>query len=407
MNRLIQGDVGCGKTIVAVLTAAITVGHKSQVAIMAPTEILAEQHFESFKEHFKNYNINCELLISNIKAKDKKQLYDNLSEGNIDIIVGTHALIQKNVKFKNLGLVIIDEQHRFGVDQRKGLQEKGNYPNILSMTATPIPRTLAFTIHGEMDISWINEMPKGRTPVITKLINIKNIDSVYNKMKKEMDNGYYCYLVYPLIEESDKLDLSDAKSAYEKLKQGIFKDYSLGFMHGKLPKTDKDNLMAKFNSGDIQCLISTTVIEVGIDNPNATIMVIENAERFGLTQLHQLRGRVGRSSLQSHCFLIHHKQTDISKKRLRIMEKTSDGFIISDEDLKLRGPGDFFGTKQHGYINTGLINFSQDREIITRCRKKAFDIIDKDSKLCLPKNQLIKQEFIENYKSMLEFINIG
>ena len=407
MNRLIQGDVGCGKTIVAVLTAAITVGHKSQVAIMAPTEILAEQHFESFKEHFKNYNINCELLISNIKAKDKKQLYDNLSEGNIDIIVGTHALIQKNVKFKNLGLVIIDEQHRFGVDQRKGLQEKGNYPNILSMTATPIPRTLAFTIHGEMDISWINEMPKGRTPVITKLINIKNINSVYNKMKKEMDNGYYCYLVYPLIEESDKLDLSDAKSAYEKLKQGIFKDYSLGFMHGKLPKTDKDNLMAKFNKGDIQCLISTTVIEVGIDNPNATIMVIENAERFGLTQLHQLRGRVGRSSLQSHCFLIHHKQTDISKKRLRIMEKTSDGFIISDEDLKLRGPGDFFGTKQHGYINTGLINFSQDREIITRCRKKAFDIIDKDSKLCLPKNQLIKQEFIENYKSMLEFINIG
>ena len=407
MNRLIQGDVGCGKTIVAVLTAAITVGHKSQVAIMAPTEILAEQHFESFKEHFKNYNVNCELLISNIKAKDKKQLYDNLSKGNIDIIVGTHALIQKNVHFRNLGLVIIDEQHRFGVDQRKGLQEKGKYPNILSMTATPIPRTLAFTIHGEMDISWINEMPKGRTPVITKLINIKNINSVYSKMKKEMDYGYYCYLVYPLIEESDKLDLSDAKSAYEKLKKGVFKDYSLGFMHGKLSKTDKDSLMTKFNNGDIQCLISTTVIEVGIDNPNATIMVIENAERFGLTQLHQLRGRVGRSSLQSHCFLIHHKQTDISKKRLRIMEKTSDGFIISDEDLKLRGPGDFFGTKQHGYINTGLINFSQDREIITRCRKKAFDIIDKDSKLCLSENQLIKQEFIENYKSMLEFINIG
>ena len=407
MNRLIQGDVGCGKTIVAVLAAAIVVGNQSQVAIMAPTEILAEQHFHSFHEYFQKYDINCELLISNIKAKEKKQLYDNLSNGDIDIIVGTHALIQKNVKFKNLGLAIIDEQHRFGVDQRKGLQDKGNYPNILSMTATPIPRTLAFTIHGEMDISWINEMPHGRTPIITKLVYNKNINSVYEKMKIEMDKGHYCYIVYPLIEESDKMDLSDAKSAYEELDKTIFKDYLLGFMHGKLSKKEKDDLMSKFNIGKIQCLISTTVIEVGIDNPNSTIMVIENAERFGLTQLHQLRGRVGRSSLQSHCFLIQHKQTDISKKRLQIMEKTSDGFIISDEDLKLRGPGDFFGTKQHGYINTGLINFSQDREIITQCRKKAFDIIDKDNKLSLPKNQLIKKEFIDNYKSMLEFINIG
>ena len=407
MNRLIQGDVGCGKTIVAVLTAAIVVGNKSQVAIMAPTEILAEQHFDSFYQHFKNYDINCELLISNIKAKKKKELYTNLANGNIDIIVGTHALIQKNVKFKELGLVVIDEQHRFGVDQRKGLQDKGNYPNILSMTATPIPRTLAFTIHGEMDISWINEMPKGRTKINTKLIYKNNINTVYDNMKKEMDKGHYCYIVYPLIEESDKMDLSDAKSAYEKLNKTIFNEYSLGFMHGKLPKEDKNHLMSEFNSGGIQCLISTTVIEVGIDNPNATIMVIENAERFGLTQLHQLRGRVGRSSLQSYCYLIQHKQTEISKRRLQIMEKTSDGFIISDEDLKLRGPGDFFGTKQHGYINTGLINFSQDREIITQCRKKAFDIIDEDSKLSLQKNKLIKKEFIENYKSMLEFINIG
>ena len=407
MNRLIQGDVGCGKTIVAVLTASIVVGHKSQVAIMAPTEILAEQHFDSFNQHFKKYNINCELLISNIKTKEKKQLYDNLSKGNIDIIVGTHALIQKNVIFKELGLIIIDEQHRFGVDQRKNLQEKGDYPNILSMTATPIPRTLAFTIHGEMDISWINEMPQGRTPIITQLMYKNNINSVYDRIKEEMDKGYYCYIVYPLIEESDKLDLSDAKSAYEKLNKTIFKDYSLGFMHGKLSKKDKDTLMSKFSLGEIQCLISTTVIEVGIDNPNATIMVIENAERFGLTQLHQLRGRVGRSSLQSYCYLIQHKETEISKKRLQIMEKTSDGFIISDEDLKLRGPGDFFGTKQHGYINLGLINFSQDREIISQCRKKAFDIIDEDNKLSLPKNQLIKKEFIENYKSMLEFINIG
>jgi len=407
MNRLIQGDVGCGKTIVAVLTTAIVVGGKSQVAIMAPTEILAEQHFHSFKKHFEDCDINCELLISNIKSKEKNNLYKKLSDGEIDIIVGTHALIQKSVKFKDLGLIIIDEQHRFGVDQRKSLQDKGDYPNILSMTATPIPRTLAFTIHGEMDISWIDEMPKGRAPIITEIIYKNNIDSVFDQMKKEMDIGHYCYMVFPLIEESDKMDLNDAKSAYENLKKTILKKYSLGFMHGKLTKEDKNKLMQDFNSGKIQCLISTTVIEVGIDNPNATIMVIQNAERFGLTQLHQLRGRVGRSSLQSYCYLIQYNQTDISKKRLQIMEKTCDGFIISDEDLKLRGPGDFFGTKQHGYINMGLINFNQDREIIVQCRKKAFDIIDNDNKLSLVKNQLIKKEFIENYKSMLEFINIG
>ena len=407
MNRLIQGDVGCGKTIIAVLTASIVVGHNSQVAIMAPTEILAEQHFYSFQQYFKEYNITCELLISNIKSKEKNKVYKELANGNIDIIIGTHALIQKNVQFKELGLVIIDEQHRFGVDQRKGLQDKGHYPNILAMTATPIPRTLAFTIHGEMDISWINEMPHGRSPINTKIINKKDIDLVYNKIKEEMDKGHYCYIVYPLIEESDKMDLSDAKSGYEKLQKTILKDYSLGFMHGKLSKDEKDVLMQNFNDGIIQCLISTTVIEVGIDNSKATVMVIENAERFGLTQLHQLRGRVGRSSLQSHCYLVQYKQTEISKKRLKIMENNTDGFIISDEDLKLRGPGDFFGTKQHGYINTGLINFSRDREIIIQCRKKAFDIINEDSQLCLPKNQLIKKEFIENYKSMLKFINIG
>ena len=407
MNRLIQGDVGCGKTIVAALTAAIVVGNNAQVAIMAPTEILAEQHYNSFIKHFEKYDIRCELLISNIKTKEKNILYDDLKNGKINIIVGTHALIQSKVSFKDLGLIIIDEQHRFGVDQRKGLMEKGENPNVLSMTATPIPRTLAFTIHGDMDISWIDEMPKNRAPIKTSLVFKKNIDLVYTKMKEEMDKGHYCYVVYPLIEESDKMDLKDAKSGYEKLKDKFFKNYNLGFMHGRLSKDEKNELMNKFTSGEIQCLISTTVIEVGIDHPKATIMVIENAERFGLTQLHQLRGRVGRSSLKSFCYLIERKQTINSEKRLKVMEQTSDGFLISDEDLKLRGPGDFFGTKQHGYINTGIINFSQDREIINRCRKKAFDIIDEDPKLCLPKNMQIKKEFMKNYKNMLEFINIG
>ena len=406
MNRLIQGDVGCGKTIVAALTAAIVVGHDAQVAIMAPTEILAEQHFNSFIKHFEKYNVRCDLLISNIKSKEKNNLYEDLSNGGINIIVGTHALIQSKVAFKNLGLVIIDEQHRFGVDQRKGLMNKGKNPNVLSMTATPIPRTLAFTIHGDMDISWIDEMPSNRATIKTNLIYKNNIELVYSKMKIEMDKGHFCYVVYPLIEESDKMDLQDAQTGYEKLKK-IFKNYSLGFMHGKLIKDEKNELMKKFIKGDIQCLISTTVIEVGIDHPKATVMVIENAERFGLTQLHQLRGRVGRSSLASFCYLIERKKTINSEKRLKVMENTSDGFIISDEDLKLRGPGDFFGTKQHGYLNSGIINFSQDREIISRCRKKAFEIINEDPKLCLSKNEKIKKEFTENYKSMLEFINIG
>ena len=406
MNRLIQGDVGCGKTIVAVITAAIVVGHNSQIAIMAPTEILAEQHFNSFIKHFKNYDISCELLISNINKTDKNDIYKKLENGEINIIVGTHALIQEKVKFKDLGLVIIDEQHRFGVGQRKGLLDKGNNPNVLSMTATPIPRTLAFTIHGDMDISWIDEMPQNRKSIITKLINDENIHLVYDHMKKEMDKGNYCYIVYPLIEESDKMDLKDAKSGYELL-QKIFNDYKLGFMHGKLLKDEKNKLMNQFINGEIQCLISTTVIEVGIDHKMATIMAIENSERFGLTQLHQLRGRVGRSSLQSYCYLIQRKETFNSNQRLKIMEQTSDGFIISDEDLKLRGPGDFFGTRQHGYLNSGLINFSQDREIINRARKLAFKIIDEDPKLELEKNKLIKSEFMINYKDMLEFINIG
>ena len=406
MNRLIQGDVGCGKTIVAVITAAIIAGHHSQIAIMAPTEILAEQHYNSFEEHFKNYDISCQLLISNISQKEKNDIYKNLESGRINIIVGTHALIQKKVIFKDLGLVIIDEQHRFGVDQRKSLLEKGDNPNVLSMTATPIPRTLAFTVHGDMDISWIDEMPQNRKSIKTKLIYEKNVTNVYEHMKKEMDKGHYCYVVYPLIEESDKMDLKDAKSGFKSL-QKIFSNYNLGFMHGKLPKDEKNSLMNKFINGEIQCLISTTVIEVGIDHKMATIMVIENSERFGLTQLHQLRGRVGRSTLQSYCYLIQRKDSFTSSQRLKIMEKTTDGFVISDEDLKIRGPGDFFGTKQHGYLNSGLINFSQDREIIKRARNLAFKIVDEDPKLKLEKNKLIKSEFMINYKDMLEFINIG
>ena len=407
MNRLIQGDVGCGKTIVAALIAAIIVGEGEQVAIMAPTEILAEQHYNSFNEQFKSTKIKCTLLVSNIKKSEKDQLYSDIKHSKINIVIGTHALIQDKVEFGDLGLIIVDEQHRFGVDQRKKLIDKGNNPHLLAMTATPIPRTLAFTLHGDMEISWIDEMPKNRLPVITKVVKSDQINNIYKKMRDEMNEGHYCYIVFPLIDESDKIELKDARSAYEKLRKNEFKDYKLGFMHGKLEKEEKNILMTKFLSGKIQCLISTTVIEVGIDNSHATIMVIENSERFGLTQLHQLRGRVGRSSMQSYCYLIERKSTENSYKRLRIMESTSNGFTISDEDLKLRGPGDFFGTKQHGYIKSGLINFSTDHHVIKRARKKAFEIIEEDSKLLLSKNSLIKNEFMKNYKEMFEFINIG
>ncbi len=407
MNRLIQGDVGCGKTIVAALVSAIIVSDKKQVAIMAPTEILAEQHYNSFCNEFKNTSINCKLLISNINKTDKNILYEELKLGNIDIIIGTHALIQDSVEFKKLSLIIIDEQHRFGVEQRKKIIEKGTNPHILAMTATPIPRTLAFTIHGDMEISWIDELPKNRTPIQTIVADNNDIKNIYEKMKSEMNKGHYCYVVYPIIEESEKLNLKDATTAFENLDKNVFKDYKVGFMHGKLDKEEKNKLMKDFLNGKVQCLVSTTVIEVGIDNKNATIMVIENAERFGLTQLHQLRGRVGRGKLQSYCYLINRNKSEIAFKRLKIMESTSDGFVISDEDLKLRGPGDFFGTKQHGFIKSKIINFSQDYEIINRSRKKAFEIIDEDSKLSLSKNSLIKLEFLKNYKEMLEFINIG
>ena len=407
MNRLIQGDVGCGKTIVAVLAGSIIVGNDAQIAIMAPTEILAEQHYKTFKNYFDNFDIRCDLLISNITKKDKEKIYTNLETGEIKIIVGTHALIQENVNFKNLGLAIIDEQHKFGVEQRKKLIQKGNYPNILAMTATPIPRTLAFTIHGEMEISWIDEMPSNRKKIVTSKIFGDNIESIYKKMKIEMDKGNHCYIVYPIISESEKIDAKDAETAYLNLKDKEFKNYNLGFMHGKLKKNEKEILMNSFINGKINCLISTTVVEVGIDNPKATIMVIENAERFGLTQLHQLRGRIGRGELQSNCYLIQRKQTPNSEHRLSILENTSNGFKIADEDLKIRGPGDFFGTKQHGYIKLGLINFSTDGPIIKRARINAFEIINEDPQLISSRNVLIKNEFLKNYKNMLEFINIG
>ena len=407
MNRLIQGDVGSGKTIVAMLAASIVIGNEYQVAVMAPTEILAEQHYISFLDYCKKVNINCQILVGAYSAKKKDDIKSDLKFGKIQIIVGTHALIQESVEFNKLGMIIIDEQHRFGVEHRKLLIEKGYNPEILAMTATPIPRTLSFAIHGDMDISIIDELPKNRVPIITKVVEPSNMDEVYLFMKKQMDIGRQCFIVYPLIEESEKLDLQAAEAGYEKLRKGAFKDYNIGYIHGKMKKDERDKQMENMFNNKIQCLVSTTVIEVGVNIPNATIMLIENAERFGLTQLHQLRGRIGRGNEQSYCILVKHKSTKDATLRLNIMKETNDGFKISDEDLKLRGPGEFFGTKQHGHLKSKLVNYTMDSKIIKHARDCAFNIVKADSELNEEKHKGIRKQFLKNYKTMLEFISIN
>ena len=407
MNRLIQGDVGSGKTIVAMLAASIVIGDKYQVAVMAPTEILAEQHYVSFMEYCKKVNINCQILVGAHTPKEKEMIKSDLKSGKIQIIVGTHALIQETVEFNNLGMIIIDEQHRFGVEHRKMLMEKGYNPEILAMTATPIPRTLAFAIHGDMDISIIDELPKNRLPIITKVVEPNKLDEVYSFMKKQMDEGRQCFVVYPLIEESEKLDLQAAEEGYKQLTKGVLGKYKIGYIHGKMKKDERDSQMQKMFNNEIQCLVSTTVIEVGVNIPNATIMLIQNAERFGLTQLHQLRGRIGRGTEQSYCVLVKHKSTKDASLRLNIMEKTNDGFKISDEDLKLRGPGEFFGTKQHGHLKSKLVNYTLDSKIIKHARDCAFSIVKEDPELNKKKHQGIKKQFLKKYRTMLEFININ
>lgn len=407
MNRLIQGDVGCGKTVVALLAAGIAIDNSSQVAIMAPTEILSEQHYNSFKGYCDAVGISCELLIGNLNKKDKDHINERLKSGAIDIIIGTHALIQEKINFKNLGLAIIDEQHRFGVEHRKMLIKKSKNPNVLAMTATPIPRTLSMTLHGDMDISIIDELPKNRIPIITKIVNEDRLESIYEFIKKEMKEKRQCYIVFPIIEESESLDLEAAQTGYENIKNNIFQDYKIGYIHGKMKKDERDVQMYKFINGEINLLVSTTVIEVGIDNPNATVMIIENSERFGLTQLHQLRGRIGRGTQQSYCILVQRKNTPIANHRLKVMENTLNGFKISDEDLKLRGPGEFFGKRQHGYLKTKIADISKDLDIIKFARNLAFDIVQDDCELKNPEHKNIKNELIYRYSNMLEFIDIG
>ena len=405
MNRLLQGDVGSGKTIVAILSASLAVGNNSQVAIMAPTEILASQHFKSFKDELSQARITCCLLVGKMKKKDRTDVLSNLENGNISVVIGTHALIQEDVVFKELGLVIIDEQHRFGVEQRSKLTNKGSNPHLLSMTATPIPRTLSITYMGDMDLSIIDELPKNRIPVTTKIIEKSRLPKVYSFMKKQIDLGLQCMIVYPLVEESEKSDLAAAVDMYEKLKTSTFSKHQIGLVHGKMTPEEKKEVMQKFQKNKVKIIVSTTVIEVGIDVPNATVMLIEHAERFGLTQLHQLRGRVGRGKEKSYCILVNRGSNDLSLSRLEIMEQTNDGFKIADEDLILRGPGDYVGYQQSGFVKYKIANMITDGAIIRKARVLAAELIKEDP--LLDNHHKLKERVLNDYKNNLNLVNLN
>ena len=370
MNRLLQGDVGSGKTIVSFISMYINYLGGFQSALMAPTEILATQHYENIIKLFKKYNINISLLTG--KTKNKKSILKDLKDNKIDIIIGTHALIQDNVEFNNLGLVITDEQHRFGVNQRSNLKNKGNAPDILYMSATPIPRTYALTIYGDMDISSIKTMPSGRLPIETHLKKNSEMLDILNMMYKELKDNHQIYVIAPLIEESEKIDLENVYELESKFNKAFKDIYKVGVLHGKMDPLEKDKMMESFKNNEIQILISTTVIEVGVDVPNATMMVIFDSFRFGLSQLHQLRGRVGRNSLQSYCILI----SDYEKERLNILTETNDGFKISEEDFRLRGSGDLFGIRQSGDMSFRLADIKKDYNILVKAKEDSEEILN-------------------------------
>lgn len=381
MNRLLQGDVGSGKTIVALIAMLATMESGHQTALMAPTEILAEQHARNVKRLLAKTPYRVELLTGSLRATDKRQIQVGLADGEIHAIIGTHALIQEAVKFKNLALAVVDEQHRFGVMQRAELRARGLNPDVLVMTATPIPRSLTMTIYGDLDVSVINEMPPGRTPIETRVIGEEQRLDVKRLIMKEVGAGRQVYVVYPLVEESEKMDLKDATHRYEYLRDQVFPKFSVGLVHGKMKAADKDEVMRRFVAGKIQILVSTTVIEVGVDVPNASVMVVEHAERFGLSQLHQLRGRVGRGADKSYCILLtSDKKTSVAKERLGIMAKTSDGFLIAEKDLEIRGPGELLGTKQSGMPEFRVANIVRDQQLLEVARKEADYYLDKGAK---------------------------
>lgn len=380
MNRLIQGDVGSGKTAVAGAVIYTVIKNGAQAALMAPTEILATQHFESFKKLFASTDVRVALLTGSVKAGEKKEIKRALCNGEIDLIVGTHALIQNDVEFENLGLVCTDEQHRFGVQQRANLAMKGDNPHLMVMSATPIPRTLGLIIYGDLDISLLDELPPGRQEIRTDVVTSAYHKRIYKFIRDAVDRGEQAYIVCSLVDEGES-DLISAKEYADNLAKNEFVGYSVGLLHGKMKPAEKDRVMQSFVEGETQILVSTTVVEVGVDVPNATVMLIENADRFGLSQLHQLRGRVGRGKNKSYCILVSDNKSDSSKERLQVMKHTSNGFDIADYDLKSRGPGDFFGKRQHGLPDLKIADMLEDTETLRQCRECALKMLESDSRL--------------------------
>lgn len=388
MNRLLQGDVGSGKTLVALMTMLIALDNGCQACIMAPTEILAEQHLETFMSFLKDMPIRVELLTGTVKGKRRQMILEGLRDGSVNILVGTHAVIEDNVEFKDLGLVVIDEQHRFGVAQRARLWRKSLVPpHVLVMTATPIPRTLAMTLYGDLDVSIIDELPPGRKPIKTIHVYDNRPEDLYRGVRREVQLGHQVYFVFPLVKESEKLDLKNVEDEYLHLQQ-VFPEYKLSMVHGKMKASEKDAEMQKFVSGETQILVATTVIEVGVNVPNASVMIIQNAERFGLSQLHQLRGRVGRGAEQSYCILVtNYELAKETRKRIQIMTETNDGFEIAEEDLKLRGPGDLEGTQQSGVaFDLKIANLARDGQLVQLARDTANFVLDNDPDMNLPVN---------------------
>ena len=407
MNRLIQGDVGSGKTIVALTALLTAVDNETQSALMVPTEILAEQHYLNILPFCEKLGIELSLVTSALKGKDRKNHYENIQSGKTQIVIGTHSLIQKDIQFKKLGLAVVDEQHRFGVLQRGALGKKGDHPHLLIMTATPIPRSLALTLYGDMDVSLLDEFPPGRQKIATEIFFENRREKAYSILEEQLQQTRQVFVVCPLIEESEVMDLKAAVTVFDSI-QDQFPDYTICLIHGKLKKEDRQDIMSRFLKNEIQVLVSTTVIEVGIDVPNATVMIIEHAERFGLAQLHQLRGRVGRGAHSSYCLLMaYHPVSEEGQARMKAMQNSGDGFVIAEEDLKIRGPGDFMGTRQSGMPLLKIANLLRDIRVLETARKEAFRLIEQDPDLTIPEHQPLNKalhRFLGNYMELTEII---
>jgi len=404
MSRLIQGDVGCGKTVVALYAALVAVANRYQAAIMAPTEILAQQHYRKISEYLSGSKVRMALLVGGTSQRDRREIIEQASSGELDILIGTHALIEKDVTFANLALVVIDEQHKFGVHQRAAIRSKGAQPHYLVMTATPIPRSLALTVFGDLDLSVIDELPPGKLPVKTRLFNYTREKEVWEFLSARLRDGDQAYVVYPLLEQSDQLALRSARSEARRLAEHELSEFRVGLVHGRMKSDEKQRIMTDFRQGKLDVLVATVVIEVGIDMPEANVLVVEHADRFGLAQLHQLRGRIGRSGGQGHCLLLANARTEPARKRLEVLLETADGFKIAEEDLRMRGPGQFFGTAQHGLPELKLADLVEDYQLLVQARMDAQDLLYRDPDLRQHRHCCIREELIRRLAGKLELI---